>query len=96
MLTAAKEAGVSRVVVTSSISAITPSPNWPADKVKVEDCWTDIEYCKQKGVSAPIVIMYRNALITSEFFFSSVIVVSRLDDKSVAWACSWYDIGSYG
>lgn len=99
MLTAAKEAGVSRVVVTSSISAITPSPNWPADKVKAEDCWTDIEYCKQKGVSAPILIMYRNALkicVLQNYFFSSVIVVSRLDDKSVAWACSWYDIGSYG
>ncbi|KAB1202252.1 Cinnamoyl-CoA reductase 1 [Morella rubra] len=54
VLTAAKEAGVSRVVVTSSISAITPSPNWPADKVKVEDCWTDIEYCKQKGLWYPL------------------------------------------
>ncbi|KAG7946726.1 hypothetical protein I3843_14G057000 [Carya illinoinensis] len=50
VLTAAKEAGVSRLVVTSSISAIIPSPNWPADIVKSEDCWTDIEYCKQKGL----------------------------------------------
>ncbi|KAK6143940.1 hypothetical protein DH2020_024288 [Rehmannia glutinosa] len=33
VLTAAKELGVRRVVVTSSISAIIPSPNWPADKV---------------------------------------------------------------
>lgn len=39
-----------RVVVTSSISAITPSPNWPADVVKNEDCWTDVEYCQKKGV----------------------------------------------
>ncbi|KAK6234579.1 hypothetical protein SCA6_009916 [Theobroma cacao] len=46
VLTAAKELGVKRVVVTSSISAITPSPNWPADKIKAEDCWSDIEYCK--------------------------------------------------
>ncbi|RVW56827.1 Cinnamoyl-CoA reductase 1 [Vitis vinifera] len=52
VLTAAKELGVGRVVVTSSISAIIPSPNWPADVVKGEDCWTDTEYCKQKGVSA--------------------------------------------
>ncbi|OIT01044.1 cinnamoyl-coa reductase 1 [Nicotiana attenuata] len=51
VLTASKELGVRRVVVTSSISAIIPSPNWPADRVKNEDCWTDIEYCKQKGVS---------------------------------------------
>ena len=51
VLTAAKQAGVSRVVLTSSISAMTPSPSWPSDKVKGEDCWTDIDYCKQKGVS---------------------------------------------
>lgn len=52
VLTAAKQAGVKRVVLTSSISAITPSPSWPGDAVKREDCWTDIEYCKHKGVSS--------------------------------------------
>lgn len=51
VLTAAEEAGVRRVVVTSSVSAIHPSPSWPADVVKREDCWTDVEYCKKKGVS---------------------------------------------
>ncbi|KAK1588730.1 hypothetical protein Q3G72_026487 [Acer saccharum] len=45
VLTAAKAAGVRRVVVTSSASAIMPSPHWPADKVKSEDCWTDVESC---------------------------------------------------
>jgi nucleoside-diphosphate-sugar epimerase len=50
VLTAAKEVGVKRVVVTSSISAITPSPDWPSDVVKREDCWTDVEYCKKKEV----------------------------------------------
>ncbi|CDP09238.1 unnamed protein product [Coffea canephora] len=54
VLTAAKELGVRRVVVTSSISAIIPSPNWPADKVKNEECWADEEYCKQKGVWYPL------------------------------------------
>lgn len=54
MLTAAKEAGVQRVVVTSSISSITPSPSWPPDVVKTEDCWTDTEYCKQKGLWYPL------------------------------------------
>ncbi|TXG74431.1 hypothetical protein EZV62_003010 [Acer yangbiense] len=52
VLTAAKAAGVRRVVVTSSISAITPSPHWPADKIKAEDCWADVEYCKQKETLA--------------------------------------------
>ncbi|KAL3518022.1 hypothetical protein ACH5RR_020611 [Cinchona calisaya] len=54
VLTAAKELGVRRVVVTSSISAIIPSPNWPADKVKNEECWADEEYCKTKGVWYPL------------------------------------------
>ncbi|KAF5932370.1 hypothetical protein HYC85_028541 [Camellia sinensis] len=54
VLTAAKELGVRWVVVTSSISAITPSPNWPADKVKNKDCWTDVEYCKQNGLWYPL------------------------------------------
>ncbi|XP_048429341.1 cinnamoyl-CoA reductase 1-like [Pyrus x bretschneideri] len=54
VLTAAKQAGVSRVVLTSSISAITPSPSCPSDKIKSEDCWTDIDYCKQKGLWYPL------------------------------------------
>ncbi|KAM3739369.1 hypothetical protein ACB098_08G019700 [Castanea mollissima] len=54
VLTAAKDAGVSRVVVTSSISSITPSPNWPPDVVKAEDCWSDLDYCRQKELWYPI------------------------------------------
>lgn len=54
VLKAAKESGVGRVVVTSSVSAIIPSPNWPADVMKGEDCWTDIDYCKQNGVWYPL------------------------------------------
>ncbi|XP_010551176.1 PREDICTED: cinnamoyl-CoA reductase 1 [Tarenaya hassleriana] len=54
VLMAAKEAGVRRVVVTSSISAITPSPKWPADKIKDEECWTDEDFCKQNGLWYPL------------------------------------------
>ncbi|KAF9596695.1 hypothetical protein IFM89_012894 [Coptis chinensis] len=54
VLKAAKECGVKRVVVTSSVSAITPNPDWPADVVKREDCWTDLEYCKQNECWYPI------------------------------------------
>nr|DAD26322.1 TPA_asm: hypothetical protein HUJ06_027790 [Nelumbo nucifera] len=53
VLKAAKECGVRRVVVTSSISAIIPSRYWPADVIKGEDCWTDVDYCKQKGIWYP-------------------------------------------
>ncbi|XP_042479515.1 cinnamoyl-CoA reductase 1 isoform X1 [Macadamia integrifolia] len=52
-LKAAKECGVRRVVVTSSISAIVPSPNWPADVVKNEDCWTDLDYCNHRELWYP-------------------------------------------
>jgi nucleoside-diphosphate-sugar epimerase len=51
VLRAAKAAGgVRRVVVTSSISAIVPSPGWPAGEVRDERCWTDIDYCEKNGV----------------------------------------------
>ncbi|KAM2244720.1 hypothetical protein ACFXTI_005746 [Malus domestica] len=47
VLTAAKQAGVSRVVLTSSISAITPSPSWPSVTAKGEEAaW---EFAKEKG-----------------------------------------------
>ncbi|KAE9598646.1 putative cinnamoyl-CoA reductase [Lupinus albus] len=54
VLKAAKEAGVERVVATSSISSIMPSPNWPPHKIKSEDCWTDLDYCTDKGLYYPI------------------------------------------
>lgn len=54
VLTAAKQLGIKRVVVTSSVSAIVPSPNWPADVPKSEDCWTDEEYCRQKELWYPL------------------------------------------
>ncbi|KAK1357848.1 Cinnamoyl-CoA reductase 1 [Heracleum sosnowskyi] len=47
VLMAAKGLGVGRVVITSSNAAIIPNQNWPADVIKNEDCWTDVEYCKQ-------------------------------------------------
>jgi nucleoside-diphosphate-sugar epimerase len=51
VLRAAKDAGgVRRVVVTSSISALVPSPGWPAGEVRDERCWTDIDYCEKNGV----------------------------------------------
>lgn len=56
VLEAAKASGVGRVVVTSSISAIIPSPSWPADVVKGEDCWADIDYCKKNEVSERVLI----------------------------------------
>jgi len=53
VLQAAQKAKVKRLVLTSSISAITPSPNWPADLPKDENCWTDLDYCKENGIWYP-------------------------------------------
>ncbi|XP_077233031.1 cinnamoyl-CoA reductase CAD2-like isoform X2 [Tasmannia lanceolata] len=53
VLEAAKVSGVKRVVVTSSICAIIPSPKWPKDVVKGEDCWTDLDYCMQNEIWYP-------------------------------------------
>ncbi|XP_058075102.1 phenylacetaldehyde reductase-like [Magnolia sinica] len=54
VLEAAKSCGVHRVVVTSSVNSITPSPKWPTDMIKDESCWTDEEYCRQNGIWYPL------------------------------------------
>ncbi|CAL5353191.1 unnamed protein product [Camellia sinensis] len=50
VLKAAKELGVRRVVLTSSFSTIIPNYNWPADVVLNGDSWSDVDYCRRKGV----------------------------------------------
>ncbi|KAG1326808.1 cinnamoyl-CoA reductase 1 [Cocos nucifera] len=46
VLKACCEAKVKRVVVVSSVAAVTMIPNWPKGKVKDENCWSDKEYCR--------------------------------------------------
>lgn len=46
VLEACSEAKVKRVVVVSSVAAVMMNPNWPKDKVRDEDCWSDKDYCK--------------------------------------------------
>ncbi|KAK1287953.1 Cinnamoyl-CoA reductase 1 [Acorus calamus] len=46
VLKAASESKVERIVVVSSVAAVAYNPNWPKDKVKDEECWSDEEYCK--------------------------------------------------
>ncbi|KAK8530297.1 hypothetical protein V6N13_068228 [Hibiscus sabdariffa] len=56
VLEAARKAKVRRVVLTSSISAMVPNPNWdhetkgPFD----ESSWTDLEYCKDEQKWYPV------------------------------------------
>ncbi|XP_052194458.1 phenylacetaldehyde reductase isoform X2 [Diospyros lotus] len=54
VLAAAKMFGVKRVVVTSSISALVPNPNWPRDKAFDESSWTDLDYCKSRRRWYPV------------------------------------------
>ncbi|KAH7674983.1 cinnamoyl-CoA reductase protein [Dioscorea alata] len=44
---AAAEAGVRRVVFTSSIGAVAMDPNRSPDVVVDESCWSDLEFCKK-------------------------------------------------
>lgn len=50
MLNACVKAGVKRVVVVSSITAIMLNPNWPKDKDMDEECWSDQGFCRQTEV----------------------------------------------
>uniref|UniRef100_A0A1J3CZJ0 Cinnamoyl-CoA reductase 1 n=1 Tax=Noccaea caerulescens TaxID=107243 RepID=A0A1J3CZJ0_NOCCA len=54
VLEAAKRFNVRRVVITSSISALVPNPNWPEGKSVDESSWTDLEFCKSKQKWYPI------------------------------------------
>ena len=56
VLEAAKTAKVRRVVLTSSISAIVPNPNWDPETKGAfdESSWTDLEYCKGRHKWYPV------------------------------------------
>ncbi|CAN6177497.1 unnamed protein product [Urochloa humidicola] len=47
VLKACYEAKVGRVVVVSSIAAVSNNPNWPKGKPFDEDSWSDEEYCRK-------------------------------------------------
>ncbi|KAK9149809.1 hypothetical protein Scep_008566 [Stephania cephalantha] len=47
VMNAAAEAGVRRVVFTSSIGAVTMDPNRSPDAIVDESCWSDLEFCKK-------------------------------------------------
>ncbi|XVF75111.1 hypothetical protein PTKIN_Ptkin13bG0161800 [Pterospermum kingtungense] len=56
VLEAARSAKVRRVVLTSSISAIVPNPNWDSETKGAfdESSWTDLEYCKGRQKWYPV------------------------------------------
>ncbi|KAK4794225.1 hypothetical protein SAY86_012219 [Trapa natans] len=55
VLEAARKSGtVRRVVLTSSISAMVPNPDWPSCKVFDESSWTDLDYCQSRQKWYPV------------------------------------------
>ncbi|XP_068647885.1 cinnamoyl-CoA reductase 1-like [Aristolochia californica] len=49
VLKASSEAKVKRVIVVSSVGAVSFTPSWPKDKIMDETCWSDTEYCRKTG-----------------------------------------------
>uniref|UniRef100_A0A453L4L6 NAD-dependent epimerase/dehydratase domain-containing protein n=1 Tax=Aegilops tauschii subsp. strangulata TaxID=200361 RepID=A0A453L4L6_AEGTS len=51
VLEAASAAKIRRVVVVSSIVAVDINPkDWPNDKIKDENCWSDRDFCRNQEV----------------------------------------------
>ncbi|XP_034705008.1 cinnamoyl-CoA reductase 2-like isoform X2 [Vitis riparia] len=46
VLKACEKAKVKKVVVVSSAAAVNRNPNWPMDRPKDEECWSDPEFCR--------------------------------------------------
>ncbi|CAM8974995.1 unnamed protein product [Rhodiola kirilowii] len=47
VLKACSEAKVNRLVVVSSVAAVTANPAWPTGQVKDESCWSDTDHCRK-------------------------------------------------
>jgi len=43
---------VQKVIVVSSTAAVHFNPNWPQDRPKDEECWSNINFCKKNEVGA--------------------------------------------
>jgi hypothetical protein len=62
VLKAASAANVQRVVVVSSIVAVEINPkDWPQGKIRDENCWSDIEFCRK--IEVPIVLQISTARV---------------------------------
>ncbi|CAN1140357.1 Cinnamoyl-CoA reductase 1 [Linum perenne] len=51
---AAHNSNLSRIVLTSSISALVPNPNWVHGNVIDETSWTDLDYCRSRQKWYPV------------------------------------------
>jgi nucleoside-diphosphate-sugar epimerase len=51
VLKACSAMSVQKLIVVSSGAAVTLNPNWPQDKLKDENCWSDKQFCKENEVS---------------------------------------------
>lgn len=51
VINAAADVGARRVVFTSSYGAVHMDPNRSLDTVMDESCWSNLDFCKRKGVN---------------------------------------------
>lgn len=56
ILQACSANNVQKVVVVSSTAAIHFNPKWPRDRPKDEECWSDIDFCKENEVSGVLLM----------------------------------------
>lgn len=73
VLKACSVMSIKRVVMVSSIGAVTMNPNWPKDRVMDEDCWSDIEYCKISEV------IFMNLTVSFAFLWNCVRIRKSLE-----------------
>ena len=52
ILQACSANNVQKVIVVSSTAVVHFNPNWPQDRPKDEECWSDINFCKKNEVGA--------------------------------------------
>jgi len=65
VIDAAAKAKVKRVVFTSSIGAVYMNPNRDTQAIVDENCWSDLDFCKNTKVLFFIyVISFRDALLS--------------------------------
>uniref|UniRef100_A0A0E0LZ13 NAD(P)-binding domain-containing protein n=1 Tax=Oryza punctata TaxID=4537 RepID=A0A0E0LZ13_ORYPU len=63
VINAAADMGVRRVVFTSSYGAVHMDPNRSPDTVMDESCWSNLDFCKRKGLTAQLVVSYQEQAI---------------------------------
>lgn len=77
VLKVCSETGVERVVVVSSTTAVVNNPNWPPNRPMDEDCWSDIDYCRETTLTFQNVQPTNDHLGPESIFTNQVQVTNK-------------------